>query len=245
MQTSRKTSGLADFVVAAAAIGVIAWCARGRAEEPAKPAPAATDKPADEAKSREHVLFDGETLKNWKVTPFGGEGEVEVKDGNLVIGAGQPLSGITWNGSKLPQVNYEITLEAQRVTGSDFFCGLTFPVQKDPCTLILGGWGGALTGLSSINRMDASENETTNFYKFENGKWYTVRVRVTERKIQAWLGDTALADVDYSDKKVGIRLEMELNKPLGVATYNTQAALRNFKVRELTEEERGGMKDDG
>ena len=60
--------------------------------------------------------------------------------------------------------------------------------------------------------------------------------------------DTELADVDYSDKKIGIRLEMELNKPLGVATYNTQAALRNFKVRELTEEERkdegSGMRDE-
>lgn len=234
----------ADFLAALAAIGVLAWSMRGSAGEPAQPASPAADKPSEKEEVKERALFDGETLKNWKATPFGGEGEVEVKDGNLVIGAGQPLSGITWTGGKLPQVNYEITLEAQRVTGSDFFCGLTFPVQKDPCTLILGGWGGALTGLSSINRMDASENETTNFYKFENGKWYKVRVRVTERKIQAWLDDTVLADVDYSDKKIGIRLEMELNKPLGVATYNTQSALRNFKLRELTEEERGEMKDE-
>jgi hypothetical protein len=198
-------------------------------------APPSDPKPTDKTDST--LLFDGETLKNWKTTPFGGEGEVEVKDGCLVIGAGQPLSGITWNGGKIPRVNYEITLEAQRVQGSDFFCGLTFPVQKDPCTLILGGWGGALTGLSSINHQDASENETTNFFKFENGKWYKVRVRVTDKRIQAWLDDKKLADVDYSDKKIGIRLEMELNKPLGVATYNTEAALRNFKVRELKPDE--------
>jgi hypothetical protein len=193
--------------------------------------------PADQDKTDGTLLFDGETLKNWKVTPFGGEGEVEARDGCLMIGAGQPLSGITWNGGKIPRVNYEITLEAKRVQGSDFFCGLTFPVQKDPCTLILGGWGGALTGLSSINHLDASENETTNFFKFDNDKWYKVRLRVTDKRIQAWLDDKELADVDYSDKKIGIRLEMELNKPLGVATYNTEAALRNFKVRELKPDE--------
>jgi hypothetical protein len=218
---------------AALTICLTAIAASGRADE----APPAGPKPADKDKTDGTLLFDGETLKNWKTTPFGGEGEVEVKDGSLVIGAGQPLSGITWNGGKIPRVNYEITLEAKRVQGSDFFCGLTFPVQKDPCTLILGGWGGALTGLSSINHQDASENETTNFFKFDNGKWYKVRLRVTDKRIQAWLDDKEVADVDYSDKKIGIRLEMELNKPLGVATYNTEAALRNFKVRELKPEE--------
>ena len=57
--------------------------------------------------------------------------------------------------------DYEVTLEAMRVDGNDFFCGMTFPAGKDPCTLIVGGWGGTVVGLSSINGMDASENETT------------------------------------------------------------------------------------
>jgi hypothetical protein len=193
-------------------------------------------KPAADAKPRD--LFDGKSLTNWKRTEFGGEGEVKIDDGRLVIGRGQPLTGVTWNGGQLPKVNYELTLEAQRVEGSDFFVGLTFPVKDKPCSLILGGWGGSLTGLSSINGFDASENETTNFYKFDNGKWYKVRVRVTDTHIQAWLDDTNLADVDHSDKKIGIRIEMELSKPLGLATYNTQAAIRNFKLRELPEGER-------
>ncbi len=202
-----------------------------------KPAPptAPGSKPPGE-KPRD--LFDGKTLTNWKRTEFGGEGEVKIEDGRLVIGRGQPLTGVTWNGGQLPKVNYELTLEAQRIEGSDFFVGLTFPVKDHPCSLILGGWGGSLTGLSSINGFDASENETTNFYKFDNGKWYKVRVRVTDTHIQAWLDNTNLADVEYSDKKIGIRIEMELSKPLGLATYNTQAAIRNFKVRELPEGER-------
>jgi hypothetical protein len=202
------------------------------------------DEPKDDATTPEATaddqstaLFDGESLKNWKITDFGRQGEVAVKEGQLIIHKGKPLSGVTWDGEDLPRVNYEITLECQRVEGSDFFCGLTFPVQESPCTLIVGGWGGSLTGLSSINYQDASENETTNFFDIESGKWYKVRLRVTKTRIQAWLDDAELADVDYSDKKIGIRFEMELCKPLGLATYNTTSAVRKFTLRELTAED--------
>ncbi|MBN2588491.1 MAG: hypothetical protein JXA96_01410 [Sedimentisphaerales bacterium] len=60
------------------------------------------------------------------------------------------MQGIYWTGP-LVTMSYEITLEAMRVEGSDFFCGLTFPVDENPCTLIPGGWGGTLCGLSCIN----------------------------------------------------------------------------------------------
>ena len=61
-------------------------------------------------------LFDGKTLKGWKSTEFGGEGEVRVKDGVLYLEVGSDLTGITWQDpKKLPKTNYEITLEAMRV----------------------------------------------------------------------------------------------------------------------------------
>ena len=192
-------------------------------------------------------LFDGESLKNWKVTEYGGEGPVGVEDGEMRITMGQPMSGVTWDGDEIPRVNYEIRLQAKRVDGGDFFCGLTFPVQEDPCTLVLGGWGGSLTGLSSLNGSDASENETTDFYEFEQDKWYDIRLRVTETMIQAWLQDddkeVKLADVDYSQTNIGIRFEMELCKPLGLATYSTSSAIKDFKIRELTEEELAAADD--
>ena len=60
-----------------------------------------------------------------------------------------------------PKVDYEVNLDAKRVAGNDFFCGITFPVGKRFCSLIVGGWGGATVGLSSIDGKDAAENETT------------------------------------------------------------------------------------
>ena len=74
----------------------------------------------------------------------------------------------------MPGLNYELNVVARRVEGSDFFCGLTFPYQDSHCTLILGGWGGALVGLSCLDGRDASENETTRLMPFEKGRWYDV-----------------------------------------------------------------------
>ena len=75
-------------------------------------------------------LFDGKTLKGWKITNFGGQGDVIVKDGAILMEVGSNLTGIHTE-RKLPKINYEVQLEAQRVNGSDFFCGLTFPVKKE------------------------------------------------------------------------------------------------------------------
>ncbi|MBM4025819.1 MAG: DUF1080 domain-containing protein [Planctomycetes bacterium] len=180
-------------------------------------------------------LFDGQTLGQWKATDFGGQGDVAVKDGAIHMAMGSYMTGITWTGPVV-RMDYEITLEAMRVEGHDFFCGLTFPVGEKPCTLVLGGWGGSLCGLSSIDSFDASENETTKMMSFENGKWYRVRLRVVPDRIQAWLDDEDLVDVDITGKTLSIRLEVEESQPLGIATWNTAGAVRNIKLKKLADE---------
>jgi len=196
--------------------------------------------------SKSMNLFDGKTLKGWKSTNFGGEGDIAVKDKQIIMEFGSPMTGITWKGDpkKLPKTNYEITLDAMRVDGSDFFCGLTFPVKKDPCSLILGGWGGGTTGLSSINGADASENETTDYRMFENKKWYKVRLRVLDDRIQAWVDGKEIVCVDIKDKQLGIRIEVEQSRPLGIASFQTTTAIRNFKLHWLDVSKRKKDDDD-
>jgi hypothetical protein len=180
-------------------------------------------------------IFDGKTLEGWSETKFGGQGEVTVKDGALWLGAGNDLTGVNFTGA-MPKTNYEITLEAQRVEGGDFFCGLTFPYGDTHCTFIVGGWGGSTVGISSIDGDNASENETTKIKKFEKGRWYKIRVKVTPEKIEAWIDDEQLVDVTTKGKKISLRSgEIELSKPCGVASYRTQAALRNIRVRVLSD----------
>ncbi|MDT5076199.1 MAG: hypothetical protein QOJ80_836, partial [Mycobacterium sp.] len=178
-------------------------------------------------------LFDGKTLTNWQPTKFTGEGAVKVENGQVILEAGGALTGITWAGPQLPTTNYEIALQAMRVQGRDFFAGVTFPVADSFCSLILGGWGGATVGLSSINGMDASENETSQSIDFESGRWYNIRIRVTPAKIEVWLDDRPIIDQELKGNKVSTRIEVDLSQPLGVASWRTKSALRDFRLRRL------------
>lgn len=178
-------------------------------------------------------LFDGKTLTNWQSTKFVGEGAVKVENGQIILEAGRSLTGITWIGPELPTTNYEIALQAMRVEGSDFFAGVTFPVGDSFCSLILGGWGGTVVGLSSINGMDASENETSQSVQFESGRWYSIRIRVTPATIEAWLDERQIINQSLKGNRIGTRFEVEPSQPLGVASWQTTAALRDVRLRRL------------
>lgn len=177
-------------------------------------------------------LFDGKSLGAWKSTPFGGEGEVSVSDAAIRIDRGSDMTGITWTGD-FPKQGYEIALEARRVDGSDFFCGVTFPVGDDPCSLILGGWGGSVVGLSSIDGEDAARNDTTQLIEFENGRWYAVRVRVTPERIECDLDGKRIVDQPLKDHTLSIRPEVEASRPLGIATYATVGEVRGIRFRKI------------
>ncbi|HTU26348.1 MAG TPA: family 16 glycoside hydrolase [Pirellulales bacterium] len=181
-------------------------------------------------------MFDGKTLGQWQPTKFAGQGEVEIDDGQIRLGFGNELTGITWSGPP-PKMDYEVELEARRIDGIDFFCGLTFPVGDSPCSFIVGGWGGGVVGLSSLDGKDAVRNETTRFVAFEKGRWYTIRVRVTDHKIEAWIDRQKQVDVDTTGKKISIRTEVEPSRPLGICSYATSAGLRNIRWRSLEKKE--------
>ena len=198
-----------------------------RAEPPQK---VEQPKKADADKDGWKDLFDGKTLNGWKVPNFGGEGKVHVEDGVIVMEMGSMMTGITWAGEVIRD-NYELELEGKRVNGSDFFCTTTFPVGKDPCSLVVGGWCGGLVGLSSIDYADASENSTMKVLSFKNDKWYKVRIRVTDDSIEAWVDGEKICTQPRKDHKIGIRMEVDLCRPLGISTWCTTGAVRNIRVR--------------
>ena len=214
--------------------------AAGAAEPAGDAAPAEETAPAEKAAdvkgdAGELVLFDGKTLGNWQTTQFGGEGDVFVdEEGNLELGFGAVITGVNWKGGAPATSNYEISLEAMKLDGNDFFLALTFPVKDSHATFVVGGWGGGVVGISSVDDLNASENETMNIEGFEKDVWHKIRVRVTDNKLQAWIGEDQKVDLELEGRKISLLPgDIELSVPIGIAAYQTRARYRNIIWRNL------------
>ncbi len=179
------------------------------------------------------MLFNGRSLAGWKVADadfFEGHGAVVAGGGEIHLPPGDPGTGIRFTGSA-PRINYEVELEAMRTVGSDFFCGLTFPIGEEQCTLVLGGWGGTTVGLSNVDGLSAAENETSTDELFENGCWYRIRLRVFSDEIAVWIDGRRVIELDPRGHQFSIWWEQEPMRPLGIAAWKTGAKLRGVRLR--------------
>jgi hypothetical protein len=171
------------------------------------------------------TLFDGETLDFWDSAPFPFCGKIEVHDSAIILQRGQPLSGIVWNGL-IRQMNYELSLQAKRIDGEDFFCGITFPIGQNFASLLIGSSGGSDCRLCCIGGLEPSVSAQSQ--PFENERWYSVRLRVAGTHIQAWIDETAAVDLDTTDKMLALRDDLAASKPLAIMTNNASAAVRKI-----------------
>jgi hypothetical protein len=223
------------------------------AADPPKPAaeaaksPAAKQPAARADKDGWTSLFDGKSLKGWEPAKFGGEGKVTVADGTIIMDRGDMMTGIKSTG-KPAKMDYELALEGKRVDGNDFFCTTTFPVGDSFCSFVVGGWSGSVVGLSCIDYNDAANNSTMRTFNFKKDQWYAVRIRVTKDKIECWIDKEKVVDLQYvrweddngqkvkKERKITIRHECDLCRPLGVSTWCTTGAVRDIRIRSLTPE---------
>ena len=183
----------------------------------------------------QQTLFNGKDLTGWEALKdydFKNHGAIEVEEGVLKLGKGSPASGIRIKG-EFPRMNYEVEFEARRVEGSDFFCGLTFPINENYCTLIIGGWGGGVVGLSNIDTMAAVENETTRYLEVEDKRWYKVALTVSDEQIQVWIDNLEYANVKTKEHKFDIWWEQEPARPFGFVSWNTGAEFRNIFIKPI------------
>ncbi len=164
-------------------------------------------------------------------------GMVEEEGGTLRIGWGEAMTAVRWTGG-IPEAPFEMELAARRVDGTDFFCAVTFPARGvDECvTLVIGGWGGATVGISSIDGKDASENGTRTLMAFETGEWYPVRLVREGERITVWISGEKVIDVDTTGKKLSLRPGPVSDcEPFGLATWQTTGEVRGMRWRALKE----------
>lgn len=210
-----------------------------KSDEPQYDALAESQKDADQYDWT--VLFNGETLTNWIDLEDAGAARVVVEDGALILGMGATSTSVKLDeetlGESFPRENYELEYVARRQMGTDFFSGATFPVGDDYLTLVNGGWGGGVFGLSSIDEMDASENSTSSFYNFKNKRWYRFRIQVTKRAIRVFVDDEQLIDYVLENHRLGTRYEVSRCRPLGFASWVSRGEIKTIRVRALTDDE--------
>jgi len=185
----------------------------------------------------EWKLLSAEFAASWKAAGIPDEGVVSITESEITLQAGQPMTGVrfeAWNTAKVPRMRYSIEFEAMRVEGNDFFGTVTFPVGDPHVSLVIGGWGGTLVGISSIDDMDASENGTTGNAYFKNNDWHRVRIEVRDDDLRAWINDKIFVNVSTKGHKLGLRPgDIEKCAPFGFASYATQARIRGVVVQRL------------
>lgn len=199
----------------------------------AEPAFAGGERKTEDAQNGDWIsLFDGQTLERWKPSQFGGEGDVHVENGEIRFEMGVMLTGIAYQ-REVPKTNFEIEVITKKLEGTDFFSCVTFPVASSFASFVVGGWGGTVVGISTINGEDASENSTSSNRAFERNRWYRIRVRVLPSRLRAWIDDEMVVNEQLDGKQISIRPEVLLSKPLGICSWQTSAAIKSIRIRQL------------
>ncbi len=164
-------------------------------------------------------------------------GEEAKKAGVLLLGRGEPFAIVKYIGKQPLLVDqYEISWQAMRVDGNDFFASLTFPVgSAQKCaTFVTGGWGGWTTGVSSLQHQFANENETTGSMEFQSGRWYEFTLQVNTQCLRALIDGKEQFKVGLKGKSIDMHpSEITKSMPLGFSSYSTRGAIRNVKIRPL------------
>lgn len=186
---------------------------------------------------KEWKLLGSEFAHAWERAGIADEGSFTILHGAIRLEPGRPMTGARfagWQTFKMPLTRYSIEYQAMRVEGDDFFGTVTFPVRDSHVSLIVGGWGGSLVGISNIDDMDANENSTRGNGVFQNNVWHKVRIEVRDDDLRAWIDSKLFVNVSTKGHKLGLRPgDIEKCVPFGFASYTTHAQIRDVVITKL------------
>jgi serine/threonine-protein kinase len=206
---------------------------------PAPPAPdpqSPTPSLADKHQTAWQDLFDGRTLDGWRVVEdapeFAKHGTVLPRGRELIFEKGDPATGIAWT-REVRRVDYEISLEAMRERGTGSLCEVFFPFKDEYCKLAVAG-DNTMVCLELVDDRPGPQNATQRKFACQDGRWYRIRLRVTAAAIEAWVDDEKMVDFDPARHKLSLHPYQFPLRPFGLRTWNSAAAIRNLRLRQLT-----------
>ncbi|MBM3958060.1 MAG: DUF1080 domain-containing protein, partial [Gemmatimonadetes bacterium] len=180
-------------------------------------------------------LFDGKTLDGWRVVTEhqdARQGKARVDRGRILLEEGDPRALIAWTGA-FPTTDYELSLEAMRVAGGGDFGSIFFPVGRSSCILVVGAWGGSLVGLDVVDGLRVNQNPASKRVPFQEAQWYPLRLRVTAKAIQAWVGDEQVVRQPIEGHTLAVSQQLVPTGQLGLYAWRAAAAIRGVRVRRL------------
>ncbi len=178
-------------------------------------------------------LFDGKTLGQWKPSAFGGQGDVEVADGEIVLSFGSEMTGITWSGAA-PKMNYELEHRGPANRRDRLLLWTDVPSRRSSVQLHRWRLGGGVVGLSSLDGKDAARNNTTKYMAFQKALVRDPHPchRRQDRSLDRQREDGRRRHDRQEDFDSARGRSLA---PLGISSYATTAGLRNLRWRPLAE----------
>jgi hypothetical protein len=60
-----------------------------------------------------------------------------------------------------------------------------------------------------------------------------MRLRTTEKKIEAWVDDEKVVEIDPTEYSLSVRIEVDRCRPFGFASYRSTGLIRNIRLKSL------------
>ncbi|MBM4039871.1 MAG: DUF1080 domain-containing protein [Planctomycetes bacterium] len=178
------------------------------------------------------TLFDGKSLKGWKVVGPALE-PAAVKEGQLVLGQEGTSGGVVRQG-EFPRLNYEVSLEAMKIAGNVDFCMIVFPIGDQEAVWKFGGGAtGNHVALHWVNGGVIPGDEAARVTDITAGRWYKLRIRVTDERVEGWMDEEKKFDLARGATKFTLEDMYAGMRPFGIGTWYTQGAVRNLRLRRL------------
>ena len=144
--------------------------------------------------------------------------------------------------------SYELHVDFTRHEGIDCIA-LLLPVRDHSCALVLSGWKGKISGLSLINTLDASKNETgKRSYRWRNGHRYSVKVKV--QIVGELVGIKATVDgrpfLEWEGVIASLSMQdwatLPSSQHLGLASWQVRATIHSMQLYETPEKSDTGLR---
>jgi hypothetical protein len=185
-------------------------------------------------------LLGAGNTKKWKLIASIGDvlpgRRAGVKVGISVLQSGKGRCAMQWT-DEFPRSNYEVTFLANRDEGKRFGA-VVFPIGDVSCSWVLGGEeDGTHTGIELIDGLSYKDkkNPTYGRSRYEKGRWYRFRIRVTDEKVETWVEGREAIRLTRAGHRFSPNDVAETLGPFGFTANRSTLGIKSLRVRTLGE----------